>query len=163
MVALGILSRKFYMEVRTLRVHVPHFDRCSYNPIPRTVLIRDFLSPTYDPRQGPPSLLHLSVLFSMFSIGILVDLSRTPNSPEAKMYRDVAKIPLDIEAVSKDTSIVTLEALIMYAQAVQWSDDPNGPANAWTYLSLSVTLGESVSPTALLYTVTNTRFTDRTA
>lgn len=116
----------------------------NYNPIPRTVLIREFLSPTYDPRQGPPSLLHLSVLFSMFSIGILVDLSRAPNSAEAKMYRDVAKIPLDIESVSKDTSIVTLEALIMYAQAIQWSDDPNGPANTWTYLSLSVTLGESI-------------------
>lgn len=45
-----------------------------------------------------------------------MDLSRVPNSAEAKMYRDVAKIPLDIESLSKDTSLITIEALIMYAQ-----------------------------------------------
>lgn len=81
----------------------------------------------------------------MFSIGTLMDLSRAPNSSEARMYRDVAKIPLDIESLSKDTSLITIEALIMYAQAIQWSDDPNGPALTWTYLSLCATLGESVS------------------
>lgn len=123
----------------------------SYNLIPRPILIRDFLTPTYDPAQGPPSLQHLSVLFSVFSIGSLMDLSRAPNSAEAKMYRDVAKIPLDIESLSKDTSLTTIEALAMYAQAVQWSDDPNGPALTWTYLSLCVTLGESVSVVLSLY------------
>jgi hypothetical protein len=74
-----------------------------------------------------------------------MDLSRTPNSPEAKVFRDMAKIPLDIENVSKETSLTTIEALIMYAQAIQWSDDPAGPALAWTYLCLCVTLSESVS------------------
>jgi hypothetical protein len=48
-----------------------------------------------------------------------MDLSREPNSPEAKMYRDVARLPLDIESLSKDTSLTTIEALAMYAQAVQ--------------------------------------------
>lgn len=119
--------------------------RWSYNPVPRTILIRDFLTPTYDKNQPTPSAQHLSVLFSVFSIGALMDLSRTPNSAEAQMYREVAKIPLDIESLSKDTSLVTIEALIMYAQAIQWSDDPNGPALTWTYLTLCVTLGESVS------------------
>lgn len=33
----------------------------------------------------------------------------------------------------------------MIMQAIQWSDDPNGPALTWTYLSLCATLGESVS------------------
>ena len=91
----------------------------SYNLVPRPVLIRDFLTPTYDPTQGPASLHHLSVLFSVFSIGCLMDLSREPNSPEAKLYRDIAKIPLDIESLSKDTSVTTIEALAMYAQAIQ--------------------------------------------
>jgi hypothetical protein len=48
-----------------------------------------------------------------------MDLSREPNSPEAKMFRDVAKLPLDIESLSKDTSLTTIEAIAMYAQAVQ--------------------------------------------
>lgn len=74
-----------------------------------------------------------------------MDLARKPNSEEAKTYREVAKIPLDIESISKDTSLVTIEALMMYAQTIQWSDDPNGPALTWTYLTLCVTLGESVS------------------
>ncbi|KAG8834563.1 hypothetical protein FRC17_008397 [Serendipita sp. 399] len=117
----------------------------NYNPVPRTLLIKEFLAPTYDPNQGPLSALHLSVLFSMLSIGSQMDLSRAPNPKEAKLYRDIAKMPLDIESLSKDTSIVTIEALMMYAQAIQWSDDPNGPALTWTYLTLSVTLGESVS------------------
>lgn len=116
----------------------------NYNPIPRTVLIRDFFTPTYDPNQPTPSVHHISVLFSVFSIGILMDLSRSPNASEAKVYRDMAKIPLDIENVSKETTVTTIEALIMYAQAIQWSDDPAGPALAWTYLCLCVTLSESI-------------------
>jgi hypothetical protein len=93
-----------------------------------------------------------------------MDLSRVPNSSEAKMYRDVAKIPLDIESLSKDTSLITIEALIMYAQAIQWSDDPNGPALTWTYLTLCATLGESVSEYYSLRRPTDqTSLIDRTA
>ncbi|KAG8902476.1 hypothetical protein FRB99_004448, partial [Tulasnella sp. 403] len=116
-----------------------------YNPLHQGPFFRDVLQPLYDQSQTRPVSSHaLAVVFSVFALGILVDLERQPYDREGERYHILSKSALSLESCLENTTIHAVQALILMAYYNQMTDKKNGPALTWSMNGLAMKLAQSI-------------------
>ncbi|KAI8996461.1 fungal-specific transcription factor domain-containing protein [Trametes punicea] len=127
-------------------------------PIKRDELIDDILVPIYnyvkDPSKhsyhrdaGPddgrcPHLL--AVLYFVFALGSLMDLTLPPCSAEAETYYRLGRSALSLRSVFDSPEIETVEALVLMAEYHSLCIQRYSLESAWRILELASKLGQSV-------------------
>ncbi|KAI9062771.1 hypothetical protein FKP32DRAFT_1758891 [Trametes sanguinea] len=127
-------------------------------PIKRDELIDDILVPIYssvkDPTKhsyhkdaGPdegrcPHLL--AVLFFVFALGSLVDLTLPPCSAEAETFYRLGRSALSLRSVFDSPEIETVQAMVLMGEYHSLCIQRYSIESAWRILSLASKLGQSV-------------------
>ncbi|KAI0675641.1 fungal-specific transcription factor domain-containing protein [Trametes maxima] len=126
-------------------------------PIKRDELIDDILVPIYRCAQNPeknnyhrdtgddvrcPHLL--AVLFFVFALGSLVDLTLPPCSAEAELYYRLGRSALSMRSVFDSPEIETVQATLLMAQYHSLCIQRYSLESAWRLVSLSAKLAQSV-------------------
>jgi hypothetical protein len=127
-----------------------------FNPIKRDELINDILSPVYKSLKAqrdsgmdstPQISPHqLAVLYIVFALGTLTDLTLPPLHSEAKTYFHLSKAALSCRSVLDSPEVSTVRALTLMAAYLNFGVS-NTMHSAWAMASLGVRLGQSVCTT----------------
>jgi hypothetical protein len=125
-----------------------------FNPIKREELINEILSPVYkflkSRENGTPELIHpvsphqLAVLFIVFALGTLTDLTVPFLHPDAKKYFHLCKAALSCRPVIDSPEISTIQAITLMAVFHNFGPSTTTLDGAWVLISLAVKLGQSV-------------------
>ncbi|KZT69218.1 hypothetical protein DAEQUDRAFT_669927 [Daedalea quercina L-15889] len=139
--------------------YLAHFTWWS-RPIKREELIDDILTPIYNSlrpnasgerigyRAGGSDASRcphlLAVLFQVFAVGALVDLTLTPCSAEAEKYYRLGRIALSMRSILDSPEIETVQAVTLMAAYHSLCTLRYSVESAWTLASLATKLAQSV-------------------
>ncbi|KXN83717.1 hypothetical protein AN958_00859 [Leucoagaricus sp. SymC.cos] len=126
----------------------------SFNPIKRDELINDILAPTYralKARQagqstGFPNISShkLAVLYLIFALGTLVDLTLPPYSKDAEMYHNLSRASLSLRSIFDSPELATVQAIMLMAVYHQMSGKRYTLDSSWSLLSLGAKVAQSL-------------------
>ncbi|KAG6813503.1 hypothetical protein H0H92_010528 [Tricholoma furcatifolium] len=126
----------------------------AFRPIKRDEIIDEILSPVYKSlkeRQatdspGPHTISphKLAVLFLVFAIGALVDLTLEPHSSESDTYYHLSRACLSLRSVFESPEITTVQAVSLLAAFHNLGGTSNPTDSSWILLSLSCKLAQSI-------------------
>lgn len=139
----------------------------------RDEIIEDILTPIYqyvkdteDPTVTyeliPPSPHKVAVLYILFALGALVDLTLPAYNAEAESYHQLARGALSLRSHFDSPEIATVQAVVLIASYHTLAGRRYTMDSAWTILSLGVKLAQGVSPHACLHTVVTLRMVHET-
>lgn len=120
----------------------------------RDEIIEDILTPIYqymkdrdDPtiEAGQPSAHKVAVLFVLFALGALVDLTLPPYNGEAESYHQLARGALALRSHFDSPEIATVQAIVLMASYHTLAGRRYTMDSAWVLLSLGVKLAQGVS------------------
>jgi hypothetical protein len=125
-----------------------------FNPIKRDQLIDEILSPVYkflkSRESNTPDLIHpvsphqLAVLFIVFGLGTLTDLTLPFLHPDAKTYFHLCRAALSCRPVISSPEISTIQAITLMALFHNFGGHSHTVDGAWVLISLATRLGHSV-------------------
>lgn len=125
-----------------------------FRPIKREELINDILSPVYKylkERQDPISdASHyvsphkLAVLFMIFALGALVDLTLPPYSAEAESYFHLSRAALSLRSVFDSPEMATVQAIVLMASYHSLGGRKYTMDSCWSLISFGAKLSQSV-------------------
>lgn len=97
----------------------------------------------YQDYSGPHDL---ALLFLVFAVGALVDLSQEPYNAEGEHYHILAKAALCLQPVLEKPSLVAIQALYLLSvyTAMCGSDKETTMETAWSLVTLSAQLAQSI-------------------
>lgn len=120
----------------------------------RSEVIADLLTPIYrylgdekERRQGkpPPLSCHkLAVLFLVFALGALVDLTLPPYNTEADNYFDLGCAALNLHHIFKSPELATVQAILLMATYLSHGGRRYTMDGAWSLYSLAAKLAQSL-------------------
>ncbi|KAK0461217.1 fungal-specific transcription factor domain-containing protein [Desarmillaria tabescens] len=120
----------------------------------RSEIIAELLTPIYrylgdgkQHRQGkpPPLSCHkLAVLFLVFGLGALVDLTLPPYNTEADNYFDLGCAALNLHHIFKNPEMATVQAVSLMAVYVSHGGRRFSVDGAWTLTSMAAKLAQSL-------------------
>ncbi|PCH44570.1 hypothetical protein WOLCODRAFT_26859 [Wolfiporia cocos MD-104 SS10] len=128
-------------------------------PIKRDELIDDILTPIYNCMKDPqkaratyqPSVPDshrcphlLSVLFLVFAVGALVDLTLPSYSAEAEKYYRLGRVALSMKSTLDSPEIETVQAVFLMAAYHSLCTARYSIDSAWTLASLTTKLAQSI-------------------
>ncbi|TBU24176.1 fungal-specific transcription factor domain-containing protein [Dichomitus squalens] len=128
-------------------------------PIKRDELINDILIPIYNCKKDPSKNVYhrdgttdeegrcphlLSVLFFVFALGSLVDLTLPPCSAEAELYYRLGRAALSLRSIFDSQEIETVQALIHMAMYHSLCSQRWSLESAWRIISLSGKIAQSL-------------------
>ncbi len=128
-------------------------------PIKRDELIDDILVPIYNCKKDPTKRSYhrdatddedkcphsLAVLFFVFALGSLVDLTLPPCSAEAELYYRLGRAAISLRSVFDSAEIQTVQALTLMGQYHSLCTQRYTLESAWRIMSLASKLAQSVS------------------
>lgn len=123
--------------------------------IDREELINELLTPVYNFRNQNHleslqekfqafSAHKLAVLFLVFTIGALVDLTIVADSTEADGYFQSARAALSLHSIVSSPEIATVQALALMCQCHCQGGRHYNPDAAWTHISLAAKRSQSI-------------------
>lgn len=86
-----------------------------YTPISEHDFFDTIFEPIYEPDRATPDAMtshRLAILFMVFALGALLDLDRSPNSPESMHYYHLSRAALSQESVLEEPSVAAAQALV---------------------------------------------------
>ncbi|EAU84699.2 hypothetical protein CC1G_00218 [Coprinopsis cinerea okayama7 len=122
-------------------------------PIKRDEVIEDILSPTYkalktrhssDAPVASFSPHKLSVLYMIFAIGALVDLTLEPCSKEAENYYYLSRACLSLRSVFDSPEVSTVQALLLMGGYHGWAGTRYTVDSSWGLVSLASKTAQSL-------------------
>ncbi len=123
--------------------------------IDRSEVVAELLTPIYrylgdgkQHRQGkpPPLSCHkLAVLFLVFALGALVDLTLPPYNTEADNYFDLGCAALNLHHIFKSPEMATVQAVLLMSTYLSHGGRRYTMDGAWTLSSMAAKLAQSVS------------------
>ncbi|KAG9219101.1 hypothetical protein CCMSSC00406_0001511 [Pleurotus cornucopiae] len=125
----------------------------SCRPIQREELIDSILTPIYryvkerEVGSPPPTAIsaHLvAVLFMVFSLGSLMDLTLPSHSPESENYHQVARAALALRSVFDSPEISTVQAIVLMASFHSLGSRRYTIDSSWSLLALACKLAQSI-------------------
>lgn len=147
--------------------HLPNWERASYltqtyceqagwlyHGVSKDQIV-DELLPTYY-ANGPPkatednkSAHELALLFLVFAVGALVDLTQDPANAEAEHYHQIARAAICLQPVLEKPSLVTIQALHMLSiynamSGNELSAKETSMETTWSLIVLAAHLSHSV-------------------
>ncbi|KAI0730863.1 fungal-specific transcription factor domain-containing protein [Earliella scabrosa] len=128
-------------------------------PIKRGELIDDILVPIYSCKKDPTKKTYhkdageddgkcphlLAVLFFVFALGSLVDLTQQPCSAEAELYYRLGRAALSLRSVFDSPGIETVQATLLMGQYHSLCTVRYSLESAWRIFSLAAKLAQSVN------------------
>ncbi|KAF8582756.1 hypothetical protein K439DRAFT_1618032 [Ramaria rubella] len=119
-----------------------------FTPFPRAAFVEQILSPLYrrSPDNGDKPLGHrLALLFMVFAIGDLMDLTKPLQPASGLRYYLLARASLCLDPVFESPTVTALQATYLMGVFLMMSRGTNEPEHAWVLsginLKLSLTLG----------------------
>jgi hypothetical protein len=123
--------------------------------IRRDELIDEILSPVYKYIKSldgnmsglsscPVSPHQLAVLYGIFSVGTLMDLTLPPMHPEARTYYHLCRAALSCRSVFESPDTSTVQGMMLMGMYVFFGGTPRMMSGAWAEMSLALKLGQSV-------------------
>ncbi|KAK0212795.1 fungal-specific transcription factor domain-containing protein [Desarmillaria ectypa] len=122
--------------------------------IERSEIVAELLIPIYrylgDGKQHlqgkpPPLSCHkLAVLFLVFALGALVDLTLPPYSSEADNYFDLGCAALNLHHIFKNPEMATIQAVLLVTVYVSHGGRRYTMDGAWTLTSMAAKLAQSL-------------------
>ncbi|PVG02035.1 hypothetical protein CPB86DRAFT_805078 [Serendipita vermifera] len=106
-----------------------------YNPIPRQRLNQISVS-LFTGSQHKVSNHELSSIMTTLAFGSLMDISRPPDNPEVTRYANLGRLALSLDCVFAQTSVDTVEAVLMRCVFLLFDRDPTGPMKVYAQLGL---------------------------
>lgn len=142
---------------RALELSKTYLDQAAwlFHAISRTQLIDEMLPVIYK-KQPPSDPAHeysgphdLAVLFMVFSVGALVDLTQEPYNAEAEHYYQLAKAAICLQSVLETPELTTIQALhLMSIYNAMSQNDMVGSETSmelsWSLIRLSMQLSQIV-------------------
>ncbi|KAF4619863.1 hypothetical protein D9613_005134 [Agrocybe pediades] len=129
----------------------------SFRPIKREELIDDILSPIYKfvkerqskrlntiPETRPISAHKLAVMFLVFALGALVDLTLEPYNKEAGIYYHLGRACLSLRSIFDSPEISTVQTIVLMASYHGNAGKRYTMDSAWALMSLGSKLGQSL-------------------
>lgn len=126
----------------------------SFRPIKRDEIIDDILSPVYkivkekqflgSTNDGAISPHRLAVLFLVFALGALVDLTLEPQSNEAENYYHLSCACLSLRSVFDSPEIATVQAVLLMAAYHGMAGKRYTMDSSWSLISLGAKLAQSL-------------------
>lgn len=128
-------------------------------PVKREELINDVLIPIYNCKKDPTKTTYirgdsdeegkiphlLAVLFFVFALGSLLDLTLPPCSPEAELYYRLGRSALSLRSIFDSQEIETVQALIHMGEYHSLCTQRWSLESAWRIISLASKIAQSVS------------------
>ena len=102
--------------------------------------------PSEDDYSGPHDL---ALLFLVFAVGALVDLTQEPSNAEAEHYHQIARAAICLQPVLERPSLVTIQALhLLSIYNAMSSSDLSGSETSmettWSLITLAAQLSQTV-------------------
>ncbi|CAK5262741.1 unnamed protein product, partial [Mycena citricolor] len=119
-------------------------------------IIEDFLTPIYkssrerriwtEASDFPHAISphRLAVLFMVFALGALVDLTLEPDSAESEHYYHASRAALALRSVFDSPELATVQAVLLFASYHTICGKNYTSDSSWTLISLGSKLGQSV-------------------
>lgn len=95
---------------------------CRCHPVARDQFINDIFGPVYNPCPCPangdqsqasrPESHELALLFMVFSLATLLDLTLPPNNVEAEFYHQLARAGLSCDPILVEPTIPAIQTLV---------------------------------------------------
>lgn len=147
--------------------HLPNWERASYltqtyceqaawlfHGVPKDQIMEELLPIYYS--NGPPKVAddnksahELSLLFLVFAIGALVDLTQEPGNAEAEHYHQIAHAAICLQPVLEKPSLVTIQALHLLSiynamSGNELSAKETSMETTWSLIVLAAHLSQTV-------------------
>ncbi|KAI4526067.1 hypothetical protein K525DRAFT_233716 [Schizophyllum commune Loenen D] len=125
----------------------------SFRPLKRDEIIDDLLTPVYKlkkQRATDPTVPHsvsahkLAVLYCLFAIGALVDLTLPPFNAEARNYHHLGRAALSSRSVFDSPEIATVQAVLLMANFHTLGGKRYTMDSAWSLTSLACKLSQTL-------------------
>ncbi|KAF9452456.1 hypothetical protein P691DRAFT_697077 [Macrolepiota fuliginosa MF-IS2] len=126
----------------------------TFRPVKRDEIINDILAPTYRALkakqvEGYTSLQGISphklaVLYLVFALGTLVDLTIEPYSKEAEMYYDLSRACLALRSVSDSPELATVQAVLLMASYHGMGSKRYTMDSSWVLASVGAKVAQSL-------------------
>lgn len=120
--------------------------------IDREELVNDLLTPIYNFRMqydlhekdAPFSPHRLALLFFVFTIGALVDLTLPPDSDEADHYFQLGRAALSLQSVYTSPELTTVQALALLSHCHLQGSRHYSLDAAWSFISAAAKRAQSI-------------------
>ncbi|TFK76007.1 hypothetical protein BDN72DRAFT_756432 [Pluteus cervinus] len=127
----------------------------SFCPVMRDEIIDEFLTPIYklvkarqgagsDRQQLRLSPHRLAVLFMIFALGALYDLTLEPSNDEAENFHLLARAALALKAIYDSPEMATLQAIALMAHFFGMGGQHYSLDTSWVLMSMGAKLAQSV-------------------
>ncbi|KAF8897440.1 fungal-specific transcription factor domain-containing protein [Infundibulicybe gibba] len=126
----------------------------AFRPIKREEIINDILSPAYKclkERQSSGSNStycvsphKLAVLFIVFALGALVDLTLDPYSDESDKYYHLSRAALSLRSIFDSPEMATVQAVVLMGAYYGMGGKRYTMDSAWSLMSLGAKLAQSL-------------------
>ncbi|KAK1236733.1 hypothetical protein PQX77_000089 [Marasmius sp. AFHP31] len=127
----------------------------AFSPVRREEIVHDILTPTYrnleqiknsetDEHYSAVSPHKLAVLFIIFSLGALTDLTLEPFNLEAENYFQLGRAALGLRAFYDSQELATIQAVALTATYHNMAGRRYTMDSAWCIVSLATKLGQSI-------------------
>ncbi|TFK74898.1 hypothetical protein BDN72DRAFT_758817 [Pluteus cervinus] len=113
-----------------------------YAPISELEFYTTIYNPVYDGDIESVGAHSLAVLCMVLAIGVLLDLQRPFQSPEAHQYYRLGRIALALESVLDEQTVIGIQALLLMCHFM-FISDMGGPR--WVTMGIVVKLAQSVN------------------
>lgn len=125
----------------------------AFRPLKRDEIIDEFLTPVYRHRKErtlDPNIPHcvsahkLAVLYLLFAIGALVDLTLPAYNTEARNYHHLGRAALALRSVFDSPEIATVQAILLMGSYHTMGGKRYTMDSAWSLMSLACKLAQSL-------------------
>ncbi|KIY73655.1 hypothetical protein CYLTODRAFT_341809 [Cylindrobasidium torrendii FP15055 ss-10] len=126
----------------------------AFRPIRREEIIDDILTPIYKCMKDRANGINnasqtisshkLAVLYMLFSIGSLVDLTLEPYSLESEKYYHLCRAALSLRSIFDSPEISTVQAVVLMASYHAMGGKRYTMDSAWSIMSLGAKLAQSL-------------------
>lgn len=147
--------------------HLPNWERASYltqtyceqagwlfHGVPKDQIIDELLPIYYSngplkPTDDNKSAHELALLFLVFAVGALVDLTQDPGNAEAEHYHQIARAAICLQPVLEKPSLVTIQALHLLSiynamSGNELSAKETSMETTWSLIVLAAHLAQTV-------------------
>lgn len=87
----------------------------------------------------------LSIVFHILAFGSLMDVRKPADHPETLRYANLARLALSLNCMFADTTVTTIEALLIRNLYILFTKDHFAPMKTWGLQGLLWKLMQSVS------------------
>ncbi|KAF8510391.1 fungal-specific transcription factor domain-containing protein [Gautieria morchelliformis] len=125
------------------------------HPIARDQFINEIFGPVYNPppstangdhpqTQGRPESYEVALLFMVFSLATLLDLTLPPNNVEAEFYHQLARAGLSCDPILVEPTVPAIQTLILMSFYHWLGNRKHSEQVSWAILGLLVNLSQNV-------------------